>query len=162
MSHNDGLNDDNGGSRNDLEGNDSANRLEGTAGKDEIRGRGGADTLLGRAGDDRLRGDEGNDTLKGGAGDDSLRGDKGDDVLIGGGDRDRFIFNREGGDDTVTDFENGQDRLDFTNFNFASVNDLLDQADQVGDDVVFTLNNGVTVTLEDTQLSVLDQGDFLI
>lgn len=154
MSHNDGLNDDNGGSRNDLEGNDSANRLEGTAGNDEIRGRGGADTLLGRAGDDRLRGDEGNDTLKGGAGDDRLRGDKGDDLLTGGGDRDRFIFNRGSGDDTVTDFEHGQDRLDFTNFSFAAVNDL-------GGDVVFTLNNGATVTLEDTRLSDLDLSDLL-
>jgi Ca2+-binding RTX toxin-like protein len=149
-------------SRNDIEGNDRANRLEGTPGDDEIRGRGGSDTLLGNAGNDRLRGDEGNDTLEGGAGNDRLHGDKGDDVLTGDEGRDRFIFNREGGDDTVTDFSNGEDRLNFTNFNFASVDDLLAQADQVGTDVVFTLNNGVTVTLENTQLSSLDQSDILI
>jgi Ca2+-binding RTX toxin-like protein len=148
--------------RNDIEGNDRANRLEGTSRDDEIRGRGGNDTLLGMAGDDRLRGDEGNDTLDGGAGNDRLRGDKGDDTLTGGDGRDRFIFNRQGGDDTVTDFTDGEDRLDVTNFNFASADDLLDQADQVGANVVFTLAAGVTVTLEDVQLSSLDQGDFLI
>ena len=157
-----GPNDDNGGDRRDIEGNDRPNELDGTSRDDEIRGRGGADTLLGRGGDDRLRGDEGNDTLEGGAGDDRLRGDKGDDLLTGGDGRDRFIFNREGGDDTVTDFTDGEDRLDFTNFKFASVNALLDRADQVGDDVVFDLNNGVTVTLEDVRLSSLDRGDFLI
>jgi Ca2+-binding RTX toxin-like protein len=94
-----------------IEGNGQNNRLVGTLNNDEIRGRGGDDTIFGRAGHDRLRGDKGDDTLTGGTG------------------RDRFTFDLQGGNDTVRDYTDGQDRLDFTNFNFASVRALLNQAD---------------------------------
>jgi Ca2+-binding RTX toxin-like protein len=146
----------------EIRGTDGPDRLVGTAGDDEIRGLEGNDKLFGRGGDDRLRGDEGNDFLSGAGGNDRLRGDKGDDTLTGGGGNDRFTFNLQGGNDLVTDFTDGQDRLDFTNFDFNSVDEVLDQAEQSGDDVVFTLGGGVTVTLQDVQLSALDEGDFRI
>jgi len=146
----------------DIRGTNGPDRLRGTANNDEIRGEEGNDRLIGLAGNDRLRGDEGNDTLLGGAGNDRLRGDKGDDLLTGGTGNDRFIFNLQGGDDTVSDYVDGQDRLDFTNFNFASIDDLLDQAVQSGADVVFTLPTDVTVTLQGVNLSDLGAGDFLI
>lgn len=146
----------------DIEGNNNANVLNGTRRDDEIRGRGGNDSLTGLAGDDRLRGDEGNDTLDGGAGRDRLRGDKGNDLLTGGADEDRFIFNRQGGNDIVTDYQDEADRIDVTNFDFASFQDVLDRSEQVGANVVITLADGVTVTLQNVDLAVLDAGDFLI
>jgi Ca2+-binding RTX toxin-like protein len=149
-------------SDNDIRGTDGPDRLVGTAGADEIRGEEGNDRLLGRGGNDVLRGDEGNDFLSGGAGNDRLRGDKGDDTLTGGIGNDRFIFNLQGGDDIVADYTDGQDRLDFTNFDFESVSDVLSHAAQSGEDVVFTLPTGTTVTLQNVQLSTLGNGDFLI
>ncbi|NBU27740.1 MAG: calcium-binding protein [Caulobacteraceae bacterium] len=148
--------------RNKIEGDNTNNVLTGGAGDDEIRGRGGSDTLSGGEGNDRLRGDEGDDFLLGGGGNDRLRGDKGNDTLTGGAGNDRFIFNKEGGADTVTDFQNGLDKLDLTNFRLANADAALAAASQVGDNVVFTLAGGVTVTLEHVNLSVLDATDFLI
>ena len=148
--------------RNEIEGTRDRDVLAGTSGADEIRGRAGNDRIAGRGGDDRLRGDDGNDVLLGGAGNDRLRGDHGNDVLTGGADRDRFIFNLQGGDDRVTDYIDGEDRLDFTNFHLASVDALLAKADQVGADVTFTMDGGETITLENVTLSSLGNGDFLI
>lgn len=148
--------------RNKIEGDNFNNVLTGGAGDDEIRGRGGSDTISGGEGNDRLRGDEGDDFLLGGGGNDRLRGDKGNDTLTGGAGNDRFIFNKEGGADTVTDFQNGLDKLDLTNFRLANADEALAAASQVGDNVVFTLAGGVTVTLEHVDLATLDATDFFI
>ena len=147
---------------NEIRGTDGPDRLVGTAGDDEIRGEEGNDTLFGKGGHDILRGDEGNDSLSGGGGNDRLRGDKGDDTLTGGTGNDRFIFNLQGGDDIVTDFTDGQDRLDVTNFDFNSVSDVLALATQQGADVVFELPTGTTVILQNVQLATLDASDFRI
>ncbi|HEX8232472.1 MAG TPA: hypothetical protein VF559_03880 [Caulobacteraceae bacterium] len=144
-----------------IEGNDNNNRLVGTDAGDEIRGRGGDDQLIGRGGNDRLRGDKGNDTLDGGSGNDRLRGDHGNDVLTGGSGSDRFIFNRQGGTDRVTDFQDGVDKLDFTNFGLTP-QQIINHADQVGDDVVITLDTGEVVRLEGFDKSQLDSSDFFV
>lgn len=151
-----------------IEGDDFDNILNGTVNDEEIRGERGNDTISGFGGNDRLRGDKGNDILDGGEGNDRLRGDAGDDILTGGAGRDRFIFNNRGGHDTVTDFTNGEDRLDFTNFGIvATVDDsafdiLMTRAAQVGDDVVFTMAGGEVFTLENVDIAMLDVTDFRI
>lgn len=148
----------------DIEGNDRNNTLRGTTGDDEIRGRDGNDRLIGRDGNDRLRGDEGSDTLIGGEGNDRLRGDKGNDFLTGDAGNDRFIFNRQGGTDTVTDFQDGpegEDRLDFSNFDLTA-EQIIDRADQVGEDVVITMDTGEVVRLVGVDLNTLDSGDFIV
>lgn len=152
------------GGRIKIEGDNLANLINGGADDEEIRGRRGNDTLNGNGGDDRLRGDKGDDVLNGGDGRDRLRGDAGNDTLTGGADSDRFKFDLQGGADTVTDFQDGSDRLDVTNFGFASAQDVIDQAQQVGNDVVITLDaaDGVTVTLQNTSLAALDASDFMI
>lgn len=142
-----------------IEGNNNDNRLVGTGNNDEIRGRDGDDRLSGRGGNDRLRGDDGNDTLDGGSGNDRLRGDHGNDVLTGGADSDRFIFNRQGGADRVTDFQDGVDKLDFTNFNLTP-QEVIDHAAQDGADVLITLDTGETVRLEGFAIGQLDSSDF--
>jgi len=151
--------------RRQIEGDGGDNLLNGGAGEDEIRGRRGNDTLNGGGDDDRLRGDKGNDVLDGGSGNDRLRGDHGDDVLTGGTGSDRFIFNFQGGNDLVTDYDDAADRLDVSNFGFASAQDVIDNAVQDGADTVITLSEldgGVTVRLADTLVSELDAGDFII
>src|SRR4051794_14634109 len=54
----------------------------------------------------------GNDTLKGGAGNDTLRGGLGTDTLTGGLGADIFQFEKGGGNDKVTDFVSGTDKID--------------------------------------------------
>ncbi len=137
-------------------------RIRGTEGNDSLNGGNGAEEIRGDRGDDRLRGEKGNDILDAGDGNDRLKGGAGDDILTGGNGNDRFIFDLRGGNDTVKDFGNGGDRLDFSNFNFATVDDLLSHAHQDGRHVVFTMDGGETMTLKHVLLSSLDQGDFII
>lgn len=93
------------GSGNDiLTGNSSANILDGAAGYDLLVGGGGNDTLLGGSG---------NDTLLGGDGYDNLHGGLGLDMLTGGKGADRFIFAIGDGRDTVSDFQDGSDHIQF-------------------------------------------------
>ena len=94
-----------------FEGDDT---LSGQQGNDWIFGGEGADSLDGGAGNDVLLGGEGNDTLTGGAGEDLLIGGEGDDTLTGGGDADTFVFGEDSGDDTITDFDTTQDKIDLS------------------------------------------------
>ncbi|WP_193172709.1 SBBP repeat-containing protein [Nisaea nitritireducens] len=85
--------------------------LLGVDGDDRIVGDEGSDVLLGGNGLDTLNGGLGNDRLDGGSGSDYLAGDKGDDTLTGGLGADIFVFNFDGGNDQVTDFQAGTDTL---------------------------------------------------
>ncbi|MEM1398927.1 MAG: hypothetical protein AAGF58_03560, partial [Pseudomonadota bacterium] len=79
-----------------------------------LKGTNNADSLNALGGDDVVRGYGGNDTLIGGQGDDTLRGEAGDDVLTGneGADVVRIRSGKWGqGDDRVTDFEVGTDKI---------------------------------------------------
>ena len=145
-----------------IKGTDNSETINGTEFSEEIRGERGDDIINGLAGDDRLRGGKGNDTVDGGDGNDRVRGDQGDDTLTGGAGRDRFTFDLRGGHDTITDFTHGEDRLDFTNFDFLDVATLLSKATQEGNDVVFTLDGGEMVTLQGVTLGMLDVNDFRI
>ena len=78
-----------------------------------LTGNSVANLLTGNGGDNFLYGMGGNDTLKGGAGNDTLRGGLGADTLTGGLGADWFQFEKGGGNDKVTDFVSGTDKLDF-------------------------------------------------
>ncbi|MCH8863210.1 MAG: hypothetical protein IID51_11945 [Proteobacteria bacterium] len=97
-----------------LSGSDFGDVLLGNGGANILTGGAGNDVLWARGGNDTLFGGDGNDLLAGLAGDDTLIGGAGADRLIGGAGADTFVFSGTWGDDTVTDFEDGVDLLDFS------------------------------------------------
>lgn len=86
--------------------------LRGNAFGNQIIGNGGANLLIGGGGDDSLSGGNGNDTLAGGAGRDTLTGGLG---------ADHFALVRGGPNaDRITDFTDGQDRLQLSAAEFGA------------------------------------------
>ena len=61
-------------------------------------------------------GGSGADVLSGGGGDDWLHDGGGTDVLTGGAGADVFVFARDGAVDLVTDFQDGLDRFDVSDW----------------------------------------------
>ena len=103
-----------------LDFNNGGYGLRGDAGFDKLIS---IENLTGSYQDDHLRGDHrdnllegsfGADTLVGGDGDDTLVGAQGDDKLEGGDGADAFVFyaDHHTGDDIITDFEAGVDRIE--------------------------------------------------
>ncbi|MEO1131803.1 MAG: hypothetical protein AAFX40_03755 [Cyanobacteria bacterium J06639_1] len=97
--------------------------LEGTQDGDYISGVGGSNRLSGLAGNDLLIGGIHDDlTIAGGAGDDILNGQAGNDTLSGGAGRDRFVLSENFMEDTITDFDVGEDVIiNTTDLSVASV-----------------------------------------
>lgn len=144
----------------EMDGGDGNDRLFGQGGNDDLDGGRGNDLLDGGEGADDLDGELGNDTLVGGAGADTLKGGAGDDALIGGTGADVFKFERGAGRDVITDFTNGEDRLEIDGFNLAAIQSIIATARQVGDGVILDLGAGTTITLQNFRLADLDLADF--
>ena len=84
---------------------------------DTIYGGNGKDTLHGGGGADLLSGGNGDDVLEGGAGADTLTGGNGADVFrFGAMDSRARLPVFDTGGDVVTDFQQGQDKLDLRGF----------------------------------------------
>lgn len=153
---------------------DTVRRIEnvtGSEGDDEIKGTDAANTLDGfdgddligcRSGNDRGLGGEGEDRIAGNGGADILNGQSGDDTLNGGAGADRFVFEKEGDYDIVRDFDSGIDRLDVTDFDFATRAAALAAAAQRGASVIVTLDADTTVELGNTTLAQLTAADFIV
>jgi Ca2+-binding RTX toxin-like protein len=88
-------------------------------GNDLILGGTQGDGLAGGNGDDTIFGGDGPDVMAGGFGNDSLTSGNGDDVLSGEGGRDLFCFRGVGGgNDQITDFSIGEDRIEILRSGF--------------------------------------------
>lgn len=133
--------------------------LLGGDGRDKLDGGGGDDDLSGGEGKDLLKGQAGNDTLDGGAGRDKLDGGTGDDILTGGTDADVFFFRKNGGNDVITDFTAGEDRVFIDNAlwgkKWTKVQKMLNKfVEQDGDDVLFTFGDN-TLRILDADLATI-------
>ena len=95
----------------------------GGSGNDWLDSWTGNDILEGRGGNDYIKGREGNDVLDGGDGGDILHGQAGNDVFV--------LGNRDSGEDHVTDFEYGSNkiRIDTANGNETNLTALYAAAD---------------------------------
>lgn len=131
-----------------LDGNDT---VDGGRGADTLLGGGGDDLLLGNDGADLLAGGSGADRLRGGNGADSLAGNGGKDIMTGGGGTDVFRFAGQTGADRITDFRDGEDRIDLT-----GPYSLVAR----GDDTVIR-HGGGTIVLLDITPDQITAADFL-
>lgn len=87
-----------------LNGSAAANLIEGTVGNDLLVGSSSHDELSSGAGDDQLVGRVGDDILNGGIGRDTISGGEGHDI---------FILAPGEGPDTIVDFVEGVDSIQF-------------------------------------------------
>ncbi len=150
-------------------GGDGNDIIGGGDGNDGLFGEAGNDTMYGGIGDDFLSGGDGNDVIWGDAGNDQIDSGAGNDfVVLGAGDDiftlglgdDRIRFDYGNGIDTIRDFGNGNDILDFTatNMTLAAL-----QANTVDTSagVLMTLGSG-SILFEGLHLPQIDwSGDFV-
>ncbi len=93
----------------------------------------------------------------GGAGADRIAGNALDNTLTGGGGADRFVFDLGFGNDTITDFQNGLDLLDFSGTGL-----LFDDFDiALGDDGAEISAGGSTLVLAGIDAALVDDSDFV-
>ncbi|MEQ1543412.1 MAG: calcium-binding protein, partial [Novosphingobium sp.] len=139
--------------------------LNGSTNALTVSGTNSADVLFGGLGNDTLNGGFGNDTLTAGQGNDNLIGGASDDTLIGAAGNDLFTYDaRQFGDDTVLDFTQGQDRLNFSLIGIGSLDVLQPFIAQVGADTVITMGYGSStesIVLRNIQASQLGAADFV-
>jgi serralysin len=136
--------------------------LDGTTSID-LTGNGLANTLTGNDGDNFLYGLAGSDKLIGGGGNDTLRGGLGTDTLAGGLGADMFQFELGGGNDKVTDFVSGTDKVDLHLLAGVTTADLKIVTGKSGTIVSVDANHDgrfdFTITL--TGVTHVDSGDFI-
>jgi Ca2+-binding RTX toxin-like protein len=125
-------------------GNDDDNQINGGVGNNALTGYGGNDVINGHGGKDTLDGGTGTDTLAGGVQDDT------------------FHFHGDFGHDTVTDFKGGGDHdvIELAANQFADFNAVLASAQDVGNNVVITLDADHSITLNWVQVADLQASDF--
>lgn len=131
-----------------INGTAKANQLQGDEGRDKIIGFAGNDTLFGGNGADRMDGGDGADTLNGG---------RGADTLIGGLGRDTFVLREGSGNELVTDFQNGIDRILIrtSDDRFADLTIIEVEAG------VRIRSDGATILLRGADLSDINAADFI-
>ncbi len=145
--------------------NSQQDYLSGGKGNDLLYGDEGQDTLCGDMGNDTLHGGKDNDLVQGCFGDNLLLGEMGDDTLVGGegndtltgGDgNDTFVINPNLGNNLITDFQIGQDRLMLEGINFNQL-----QITQDSNSTVISFNNQVLATLDQVNAIDIDLNQFI-
>jgi serralysin len=130
--------------------NSDSIEFTGSTGKDKFTGFNKADTLHGEGGADTLGGGKGNDTIFGDAGNDKLSGGKGIDT---------FVFEAGDGNDTISDFGNGADLINFSG-QFADFDAVLDAATDGKKGATIAYDGG-SVTLTGWEVADLQEGHVL-
>jgi len=134
-------------------GGNGKDNLEGGAGDDRLSGGNGKDTLFSLAGDDFLAGDNGSDTLSGGPGNDTLTGGNGGDT---------FVLAAGEGTDTITDFQNGPDRIGLSDVTFGQLSIAQGTSTNASNTLIsITSSNELLASLTGVQSDMLSSGDFV-
>ena len=175
------------GSNDFIDGEAGNDIIQGNSGDDFLLGGDGNDTILGGNGDDLIFGDSGlsesdigddfisggngddlifadggDDTIDGGAGDDSLFGGAGNDFIIGGNGSDIFAFAHGDDHDVISDFQDGYDKIDLSDFGFNSFDDIYITINDIGQVAIF-LSEDQSIAFENlTDPSILDAADFIL
>jgi Ca2+-binding RTX toxin-like protein len=101
--------------------------------------------LIGTNGDDNLSGDSGNNTLNGGAGNDTLQGGAGNDT---------YLFNLDGGQDRIFEYDSSPGNMDTIRFGKGITADDI-AFSRNGDDLVLNING----TADQLKIQSWDYGD---
>ncbi len=137
----------------------AGNVINNFGGNDLSFGFSGGDTINGGADDDVIRGGNGADNLNGEAGDDILVGGNGNDNLTGGDGGDIFVLRSGQGIDSVTDFEDGVDKIAvLSGLEFADLN-LNSTAGGV--EIAVGATGEVLATVDGVTPNNLDANDFI-
>ena len=145
-----------GGLGNDvLNGGEGHDQLLSGFGQNQLFGEFGNDFLLGAEGGDFLNGGAGSDVLRGLGGNDTITGGSGNDLLTGGDGADIFVLNIGDDANTVSDFSDNEDTLDFSAFGFTSITQALDTAFQNNADVIFDFGDGDSATINNVNIAAL-------
>ena len=102
-----------------------------------------------------------NDIVRGGSGNDTVLGGEGNDLVLGDGgdDSDTFVFGTSHGNDTITDFTDGEDTIDLSALTgITQFSDLTVTAE--GNDVVISTGQG-TIRLEGAEFNDIDEDDIV-
>jgi Ca2+-binding RTX toxin-like protein len=100
--------------------------------------------------------------IKGNAKANEIDGGGGDDLLTGKGGNDIFVFKSDSGDDRITDFKSGSDKIDVTAYGFASGDAVLAAASNTQGGVVIKLDNNNSVELTGLSKNQLNSNDFIV
>jgi Ca2+-binding RTX toxin-like protein len=133
--------------------------IDGDVGSYELHGLEGDDFLFGKHGNDALFGGAGNDFIAGGAHNDTLISGAGNDILIGGSDSDVFHFTAETGHNSILDFQNSVDSLEFgLGFHFDHL-----QIQSHVNSVVLSFSNieGFSIALQDISFVYINANNFM-
>ena len=150
-------------------------------GKVKLVGTDANEKIVGNSANNKLTGNGGNDNLKGGGGKDVINGGIGKDKMSGGSSDDTFVFKTAlastvATPDIVKDFgDSGKDRIDLHalgNLAYrdeAKFNDVMQvRVTKDGSDVIVHINlsgdkaDEMRVVLDNTSLSSMDKGDFIL
>ena len=127
----------------------------------QILGKSGNDTIFAGEGDDELYGGTGSDILMGEEGDDTIDGGADDDTMWGGSGDDTFVFQAGHGNDTIKDFEDGNDTIDLTAFTAVTgFSDLTITQDGDNTKIDLSSQGGGEITIEDFTSTDLSAADF--
>ena len=83
-------------------------------------------------------------------------------MLAGGAGADVFEFETGDGSDTLTDWGRGADRMELEGFGYSNFRQVMRDATQEGDDLVFDFGRGTEVTVHDTTKADFSAGDFIL
>ncbi|MBR1730293.1 MAG: hypothetical protein IJ728_12315 [Selenomonadaceae bacterium] len=100
----------------------------------------------------RIVGNSLNNSIVGGSKDDTLLGGKGNDTLTGGKGKDVFIYANGEGNDLITDYTPGQDKIKLTSGSIT-------KSSIKGSDVILTIGNGSIITVKNAKGKVITVTD---